>query len=335
MLNTAYPTQRYLIGPKLLPKGGRMLLTAENGTGKSALALNIVASIITGKGLFGFTHTHKDKDYGKDLFPTAAHQTCLYIDYEIPAANRKEERLLPLTKVFGTKFADSVFFPKRPSDYRLENGRNEGHAGSFDRFYSLVSRTKPSVIVIDPFSSTHSVDENSNAVKQPLNAIDRLIDASGATVILVHHESTKELRDNRGNVIEKNTKEKARGHSALTDWADLHLSLTEIKCSRWIKKGSLTWTHSQSSASSSRLASCSTGTSSDEHLQSRLHGRLHMPRTNRIPNTGRYPASLYEDLQQRSDKSQRLRSESETEVDQAVQERIDNRKLIRVSSSNG
>lgn len=229
MMSKPYPAQRYLIGPKLLPKGGRMLLTAQNGTGKSALALYMAACMITGKPLFGFTERSKGRaTYGEPVFPTLKGQSCIYIDYEIPEANRKEERLKPLTKIFGTDFVKSLHFPRHPSDYRLENGHREGVIGSYDRFYNLVKETKPSVLVIDPFSSTHSVDENSSAVKQPLNAIDRLIDAAGCAVILVHHESTKELRDFRGNAVEKGTKEKARGHSALTDWADLHLSLTGL-----------------------------------------------------------------------------------------------------------
>lgn len=230
MMKKPYPAQRYLIGPKLLPKGGRMLLTAQNGTGKSALSLYMAACMITGTPLFGFTETSKGKEtYGQPLFPTIKGQSCLYIDYEIPEANRKEERIKPLTKIFGDDFVKNLHFPRHPSDYRLENGNREGIIGSYDRLYNLVKDTKPNVLVIDPFSSTHSVDENSSAVKQPLNAIDRLIDIAGCAVILVHHESTKELRDYKGQTVEKGTKEKARGHSALTDWADLHLSLTGIK----------------------------------------------------------------------------------------------------------
>lgn len=49
-----YKQEHFLIGPKLLPVGGRMLITAETGTGKSALALHIAACIITGKPLFGW-----------------------------------------------------------------------------------------------------------------------------------------------------------------------------------------------------------------------------------------------------------------------------------------
>lgn len=229
MLAKSYPTQRYLIGPSLLPKSGKMLLTAENGTGKSCLCLHIAACLITGRPLFGFTHLRKDQNYGKPVFPTTANNSVIYLDYETSEAIRTTERIIPLTKIFGERFVGNLFFPEHPSKYRLENGKGEGNYGSFDRLLKLIDETRPEVLVIDPLSSTHSLNENTAEIKQALNNIDRLVDNSGCAVILVHHESPKHLRDANGQMIQKNTKEKARGHSCLTDWADLHLSVEAEK----------------------------------------------------------------------------------------------------------
>lgn len=229
LLVKRYLRQQFLIGPALLPRGGRMLLTAENGTGKSVIALYMAACILLGKPLFGFTQTKKEKDFGKAIFPTVRIATTLYLDYETPEAIRAETRLKPLAKALDESFKGGIFFPKRPSDFRLENGRADGEEGAFNRLLKLVSDGKPQLLIIDPLSSTHSLDENSNQIKQALNNIDRLIDHSGTTVILVHHESTKKARNAQGQEVEKGTKEKARGHSCLTDWADVHLSIEEVK----------------------------------------------------------------------------------------------------------
>ena len=72
--------EHFLIGPKLLPIGGRMLLTAETGTGKSALALHIAACIISGKPLFGLRRAKKDEHHGRPCFPVMKTSDVLYLD---------------------------------------------------------------------------------------------------------------------------------------------------------------------------------------------------------------------------------------------------------------
>jgi RecA-family ATPase len=227
MREKKYTDQAFLIGPDLLPKGGRMLLTAENGTGKSAVALYIAACLANEQPLFGLLRKKKDRDFNKPVFPTHGKSFVVYVDYEIPESIRELKRLGPLRKSFERSFDGHIAFVRQPSNYRLENlqGEKYGH-GSFDRFLQLAIDTLPDVLIIDPFSSTHSLDENSNQIKQALNSIDRIIDAVGCAVILIHH-SSKPQRDHQGNVIEKSAKEKARGHSAIMDWPDVQLQLND------------------------------------------------------------------------------------------------------------
>ena len=217
-----YKQEHFLIGSKLLPVGGRMLITAETGTGKSALALHIAACIITGKPLFGLRRAKKDADFGRPYFPVMSRTNVLFLDFELPEHIRWQERLYPLANEFGTDFLKYICFPTRPSELRLDPGVE------FERLRSLVCDLRPGVTIIDPLSSTHSVDENTNALKQPLNRIDQLIDETGTTVILIHHASAKKARNALGEAIEKSARERPRGHTSLLDWADVHLHLETL-----------------------------------------------------------------------------------------------------------
>ena len=234
MAKKLYPKQSFLIGPKLFPKGGKMLITAENGTGKSALVTYIAACLATGKPMFDMYYKLKGSaNYGEPIFPVHGNSYVMVVDYEIPEHIRQGLRLAPLRENFEGDFLGNLAYAKHPSNYRLENERNsQPNLGSFDKFLQLVAETKPDVLIIDPFSSTHSLDENSNMIKQALNNIDKMVDYTGTSVILVHHASTKLLRDNKGMEIEKNAKEKARGHSAITDWPDVHLQINALKSSQ-------------------------------------------------------------------------------------------------------
>ena len=226
-----YSKQSFLIGPNLLPKAGKLLITAATGTGKSSISLYISACLATGTPLFDLRHkSKKDDRYGKPFFEVPEKSFVCYLDYEIPEALRQKLRLEPLANSFKDKnFRRNIAFPIHPSNYRLENQRGEANPGSFDRLLGLVEDTKPDVLVIDPFSSTHSLDENSAQIKQALNNIDRIIDATGTAVILIHHATSKVPRDNKGHEIDKSAIEKPRGHSVIVDWPDAHVHFEEVK----------------------------------------------------------------------------------------------------------
>ncbi len=231
MSKKLYSKQSFLIGPNLLPKAGKLLITAATGTGKSSISLYISACLATGTPLFDIKHkSKKDNRFGKPFFEVPDKSFVCYLDYEIPEALRQKLRLEPLSNSFKDEsFRRNIAFPIHPSNYRLENQQGEGNPGSFDRLLTLMQATKPDVLVIDPFSSTHSLDENSAQIKQALNNIDRIIDATGTAVILIHHATSKVPRDNKGHEIDKSAIEKPRGHSVIVDWPDAHVHFEEVK----------------------------------------------------------------------------------------------------------
>ena len=224
LIQTMRVERRFLIGPKLFPKHGRMLITGMSGTGKSVLTLYLAACLTTKQPFFGITNTHKDDNYGQPKFPISDSSAVLYLDYELPAEIRAEERLKPLVPQFPKEFQKNLFFPPHPSLYRLHNQAGEtARAGSFDALQKLVSKVRPDVLIVDPLSSAHSLDENTIAIKQALNNVDRLIDLYGCAAIIVHHSTTKSPLDAKGNKVKKAAIEQPRGHSSLVDWCDVHM----------------------------------------------------------------------------------------------------------------
>jgi KaiC/GvpD/RAD55 family RecA-like ATPase len=229
LLSKPYEGRRFLIGPELLPKGGRMLITGMSGTGKSTLTLILAACLASKTPLFGIIDTHKGANYGEPKFPISDISAVVYLDYELSDELRAEKRLRPFVDQFPPEFQKNLFFPKHPSLYRLHNQNGEArNEGSYDALEKLVKSTRPDVLVVDPLSSTHSLDENSIAIKQGLNNVDRLIDLYGCAAIVVHHSSTKSRTDRQGKTIEKDAIEEPRGHSSLVDWCDVLVHLKEI-----------------------------------------------------------------------------------------------------------
>lgn len=224
LVRQRHDERQFLIGPDLLPKRGRMLITGKSGTGKSALTLRMAACLASKNPLFGILHTHKGEDFEKPRFPISDASVVLYIDYELPDEIRAEKRLKPMMEFCPQEAWRNLFFPPHPSLYRLHNqlGESQG-SGSFDAFAKLVENARPDVLIVDPLSSAHTIDENSSTMKQALNNIDRLIDLYGCTAIIVHHASTKVPLDANRKPIKKATIAEPRGHSCLVDWCDVLL----------------------------------------------------------------------------------------------------------------
>jgi len=230
LLKRNWEPQSFLIGPRLLPKHGRMLITGTTGTGKSTLTLNLAASLATGSPMFGIKNLHKGAEYQQPTFLISGRSTVLYIDYEVPHNIRTLSRLAPLVEHFPDCAKDNLFFAPHPSRYRLQNeiGEQSGK-GSYDALRQLVADVRPDVLILDPLSSTHSLQENGNEIKQAYNKADKLIDEYGCAVIVVHHASPKVPRNRNGERVERKPIEEIRGHSSQGDWADCHLHLSALR----------------------------------------------------------------------------------------------------------
>lgn len=217
---TEYAKEQFLIGPCLLPVAGAMALSAETGVGKSWISEHIALCMVQGKPLFDYLHARKDAKFGTAVFPVKQADKVLYVDYELSHGVRKQR--LPSPGEVEPELAERLVFARFPSYYRLDDL-------SFGGLRNLVKLTKPNVVIIDPLSSAHSYAENTSEIKRAFKNLDTLRQEFGVAVIVVHHASSKKLRDKDGEIVERNPLEMFRGHTTIVDWCDVAMVLTDIE----------------------------------------------------------------------------------------------------------
>ena len=186
-----------------------MLIGAATGIGKSTVALHIAQCLATGQPLFRAFY-HKKARKGQPRYPTVKSKV-LYLDYELNELARKRR--------FNASAVDveDLRFPKHISNFDLDE--------NFSKMRDLVARTKPDVLVIDPLSSTHNFQENTSEIKKAFNHIDRIRFDNNCAAIVIHHASSKVLRDKEGTVHRRYPIEMFRGASHIVDWADCAIAL--------------------------------------------------------------------------------------------------------------
>lgn len=214
--------QEFIVGRRLVPKRGRVLISGATGTGKTIFAENAAACFATGQPLWGLRNSHKGPNYGQPIFPVSKSLRVFYVDYEIPHEVRADVRLGPMAKHFDLELLKkNLEFAKNAAELRL-------YGPGFRKLAYAIQAASPDVLILDPFSSTHPYNENTNEIKQALNNADELIARFGCACILVHHASSKEQRGVRGQKIEKSAIEEPRGHTSLVDWCDVQLHLRHL-----------------------------------------------------------------------------------------------------------
>lgn len=213
IMETVYPPEDFILGPRLLPLGGCFMIGAATGVGKSWVGLHIAQCFGVGKPLFGAMH-RKHGRVGLPKFPVRKLDRILYIDYELQDAMRKQRIPDGLPPGIG------IGFPRKPTDYGLDDQR-------FKALVELVRDFKPEVFILDPLSSSHTAAENTNEMRGVLNRVDALRAINGSAAILIHHASSKVDRDNEGKEVSRKPIEMFRGHSSIVDWADTAIALFE------------------------------------------------------------------------------------------------------------
>ncbi len=145
--------------PGILPGRGVTILGGMPGVGKTTLAFDAAAAVVNGDEFLG----EKPNKRGKVLFVGSDELPCFMqdklVDREIPASDDWEVM----------------------SDWDISQ---------WGELQNALEEIKPTLVIIDSFSSIHrddSFDENSASAKNTIYKLDALLNSYGASGILIHH----------------------------------------------------------------------------------------------------------------------------------------------------
>ena len=199
----------FVLGPRLLPRKGRCMIFGQSGIGKSMLVHNLAFSLAAGQPWLGFT-------------PPRAYRT-LYLlaeggEYSLweRSMHLQEKRPIDL----------AVAGPNLHLTFDLNaTMSNTGYPD----IEAAVLSSKAEVVILDPaYKLMLGSDADAESAKTFIRACDRLIAATGCTLIVVHH-SKKAAFDDNGFKVDRGRAE-ARGHTTFTeDFWDVLFQLKRTK----------------------------------------------------------------------------------------------------------
>jgi KaiC/GvpD/RAD55 family RecA-like ATPase len=194
------PEGDLLLGP-LIVRGGRTIIVGDTGHGKTTLAAQMVAAVLTGADVLGYT--------GAGLGPV------LVLDLE--QGVRSIKRTLRDT---GLDAREDVLHVSAPDGLSLDS--DEEHRSEVER---IVAEHRPAVIVLDPFYKAHRGDANEErAVVDLMRYLDRLRTEHGFALVLPAHPR----KDPSSSGARKLTLHDVAGSGAITRGAEIVLALERL-----------------------------------------------------------------------------------------------------------
>lgn len=198
------PTRRWIID-RLLLGGTVTVLTAPGGSGKTTFTIGLALSIATGRPTLGMTVCEPGHVWVWNLEDDLDE-----LERSIGAA--RQHHSIQDAEIVGKLSVNSAL------DGSELCTATEGRDGMtllepvFDKISAEIKAKGVNVLIIDPFVSSHAVEENSNTkIDKIAKAWARVARATGCAIILVHHTS----KAGAGEVSSAS----ARGASALTSAA--------------------------------------------------------------------------------------------------------------------
>jgi KaiC/GvpD/RAD55 family RecA-like ATPase len=202
LLRKEYPKEQEIIANGVLPKGGGLIVAGESGEGKSVLRSEAAVHLVMGWELWGME------------IPTARRVLIFQFENtEATEAYRLKKMLLGLEI---TDFPDNLFYSD--PTIRLDLGKDKDRVKALE----IIKESGAQVVIYDPLTSLHSVNENDNVqIRRILDNITEINRKAGTTAILIHHF---------GKPTENSiTAHRTRGASSIRDWADTLIAVTRKK----------------------------------------------------------------------------------------------------------
>lgn len=203
---TEFQRKNYVIGKGILPVGGCLLLAGESGVGKSMLRNELALHISLGWPFLGME------------IPTARSVFIFQFENTLEA---EQTRLRAMVK--GLRLSEGNF-PGRIS-FSIPTIRVDlGDIASQTEILSIIREAGAEVVIFDPLSSLHCVNENDNVqIRRVLDNLTGICRQANVTAMLVHHFG-KPGKDDDGN-----TAHRVRGGSSIRDWADTVMTFSNKK----------------------------------------------------------------------------------------------------------
>lgn len=180
----------------LINRGEFHICTATAKTGKTLLQLNLAKCVSRGEKFLDYFETKKLK--------------VLIIQTEVSNANLRNR----VVTIFGNEKqpdAEDVLF----TNSRIKLDKIEG----LNTLSSLIDEHKPDLLILDPFYTLHTGNEDSSSEMAPLlSDIREIAIQKNIGILLIHHQGKKRERGSQ-------TGHKARGSSSFADAPDGSWSL--------------------------------------------------------------------------------------------------------------
>jgi hypothetical protein len=195
----------------ILRLGESLLITGPTAIGKSTLLLHACLSLATGSR---FLTVYETGEPTSVLLIQSENGFWTFRDrVEAMTHDWTGQRAKALRNIFSPWQNEA---PQLVGSIGDERGNPTGFSDTVSR---LIERTQAKIILFDPLISYHSADENDNtAMRKTLDNLSGVANAYDLTIIITHHHGK----------FHKDGYHKARGASAITDWASAILTLNKI-----------------------------------------------------------------------------------------------------------
>lgn len=212
LLSMEFPEETPVIADGILPMGGGLIIAGESGAGKSLLRLDLAIHLVMGWKWFDMDISIKRK---------------VFIFQFENTLNNEKYRLQKMLKGLEINILPDILDFSEPSlrvDMSLKGDKKKA--------LETVEKANPDVIIWDPLSSIHSADENKNIpMREVLDSITEINRKTKTTSIIIHHFGKPGP--------DRDTDHRARGASAIRDWADTLIAMTlkshEYKTLRYLE----------------------------------------------------------------------------------------------------
>lgn len=196
---------RVWVVDRLLLAGTVTVLTAPGGSGKTTFTIGLALSIVTGSAILGMPVSAQGNVWVWNLEDDLD-------ELERSISGARQHHGVNVCEVDGKLFVDSALDGSELCT-AIETREGMKLLGPvFDKISSEIKAKNIRVLIIDPFVSSHAVEENSNTkIDKIAKAWARVARATNCAIILVHHTS-------KAGAGEVNSAS-ARGASALTSAA--------------------------------------------------------------------------------------------------------------------